>query len=416
MVGTLIYSRRDSLESHVDRKDVFPLVGTADVLQYRYVVLTLCTLAFTATMVARLVISPVIPDITTAFSVSKGAIGLALSGMWAAYALAQFPSGVLADRIGERRVILIAVGVTAITSLLLAIAPSYWVFAITVIALGGGAGLHYSVATTFLARHFKQVGRAIGIHVAGGPIGGLVAPVAAAAVAARYGWRTAMLLGAVVAIPVFALFWQQIDPTPPQRPDLQMRSRFEIEPLLELLGRRQIRYTTVMAVGGAFTWQATASFLPSFLIQYHDFTAARASVLFSVYFVVHGLTQPVLGSISDRFGRDIVTTFVFGSGIVGYGALVTGSGVVLLGAIPLVGLSMSWGAPLQSRFIDILSQEERAAGFGLVRTVYMILGAFGSVVVGVLSDIAGWKVAFGALVLLLVFEFLLALGLTLRGR
>ena len=30
---------------------------------YRYVVLTLCTLAFTATMVARLAISPVVPDV-----------------------------------------------------------------------------------------------------------------------------------------------------------------------------------------------------------------------------------------------------------------------------------------------------------------------------------------------------------------
>ncbi len=384
-------------------------------MQYRYVALALCTLAFTATMVARLVISPVVPQITTEFAVSRGAVGLALTGMWAAYALSQFPSGVLADRFGERYVILLAVGLTAVASLLLAAAPNYAVFAVTAVVLGGGAGLHYTVATSFLARHFDRVGRAIGIHVTGGPVAGLVAPVAAAAVGVRYGWRPALLLGAVVALPVFVLFWHRIEPTPPAQPETTMRSRFEIGPLRRLLDRPEIRYTTLMSIGGAFCWQATASFLPAFLIGYHGQSAATASLLFSAYFVVHGVSQPLLGTLSDRIGRDPVAVGAFGTGILGYGTLVVGTGVAVLAAIPLVGLGMSWGAPVQSRFMDILSSDERAAGFGLVRTVYMTLGALGSVVVGALSEVAGWSVAFGLLAAVLALETLLAAALTLRG-
>lgn len=384
-------------------------------VQYRYIALALCTLAFTATMVGRLVISPVVPDITVDLGVSKGAIGLALSGMWAAYALSQFPSGVLADRLGERRVILAAVGITAAASVLLAISPTYAVFALTAVVLGAGAGLHYSVATSFLARHFEQVGRAIGIHITGAPVAGLLAPVAAAAVGARYGWRMAMLLGAVVAVPAFVLFWVRIRETPPARPDLQMRSRFEVGPLRELLGRPEIRYTTMMAAGGAFCWQATASFLPAFLIEYHGYTTGTASLLFSAYFVIHGISQPVLGTLSDRFGRDAVAAVAFALGIVGYAVLVAANGRVVIAAIPLVGIAMSWGAPVQSRFIDLLSSAERAAGFGLVRTVYMLLGSLGSVVVGSLADIAGWAIAFGLLVGLLSVEFLLASNATLRS-
>lgn len=384
-------------------------------VQYRYVALTLCTLAFTATMVARLAISPLVPDITADFGVSKGAVGLALSGMWAAYALTQFPSGVLADRFGERSVILTAVGVTAAASLLLSLSPTFAIFALTVVVLGAGAGLHYSVATSFLARHFDQVGRAIGIHVSGGPLAGLATPVVAAAVGARYGWRTAMLLGATVAVPVFLLFWLRIHQTPPARPDLTMRSRFELEPLSELLARPEIRYTTLMAIGGAFCWQATASFLPAFLIEHHGRSVSMASVLFSMYFVVHGLTQPVLGALSDRMGRDGAAAIAFGTGVVGYGTLVAiPDGPAVFVAVPLVGVAMSWGAPVQSRFIDHLGESERAAGFGLVRTVYMLLGALGSVIVGGLADIAGWPVAFGLLVALLAAELLLVVGPHLR--
>jgi len=163
-----------------------------------------------------------------------------------------------------------------------------------------------------------------------------------------------------------------------------------------------------MAVGGAFCWQATASFLPAFLIEFRGFSAARASALFSAYFVVHGVTQPVLGGLSDRLGRDAAAAVAFGVGVVGYSALVVAPGAAVLAAVPLVGVAMSWGAPVQSRFIDHLSERERAAGFGLVRTVYMLLGATGSVVVGTLADVGGWPVAFGLLVGLLGVEFCLA--------
>jgi MFS family permease len=383
---------------------------------YRYVVLALCTLAFAATMVARLAISPVVPEVTATFSVSTGAVGLALSGMWAAYAVTQFPSGVLADRFGERQVILTAVGVTAAASVLLSLSPTFAVFALTVVGLGAGAGLHYSVATSFLARQFDDVGRAIGVHVAGGPLAGLVAPVAAAVVAARFGWRAAMLLGAAVAVPVFVLFWSRVRPTPAARPGAPMRSRFELGPLRELLARPEIRFTTAVAVGGAFCWQATASFLPAFLIGHHGYSAGAASALFSAYFVVHGATQPVLGGLSDRVGRDAAAALAFGIGIVGYGTLVAGSGLAVVAAIPLVGVSMSWGAPVQTRFIDHLSEQERAAGFGLVRTVYMVLGSLGSVVVGSLADVAGWGVAFGGLLAVVAVAFLLTATAALRGR
>ena len=195
-----------------------------------------------------------------------------------------------------------------------------------------------------------------------------------------------------------------------------MRSRFELGPLRELLSRPEMRFTTAVAVGGAFCWQATASFLPAFLIGHHGYSATAASALFSAYFVVHGATQPVLGGLSDRVGRDAAAALAFGTGIVGYGTLVAGAGLAVVAAVPLVGVSMSWGAPVQTRFIDHLSERERAAGFGLVRTVYMILGSLGSVVVGTLADLAGWGVAFGGLLAVVAVGFLLTVAAALRGR
>jgi MFS family permease len=366
--------------------------------RYRHTVLGLCTFAFASTMLARLVISPVVPDVTDGFGVSTGAVGLALSGMWAAYALTQFPSGILGDRFGERRVILAAVGITAVASLLLALSPTFAVFAVLTVALGAGAGLHYSVATTLLTKEFDDIGRAIGVHVAGGPLAGLIAPVVATAVATRYDWRAGIAVGAAVAVPVFVAFAWRIEPTPPERPDESMRDRMAIKPLLALLSRPPIAFTTLVAFLGAFCWQATASFLPTFLVAFRGLPETSAGLLFSAYFVVNGLSQPTIGWVSDRIGRDGAAAATMGLGVVGYAILVAGPRIALLPAVVCVGAAMTWGAPLQSRYFDTFEADERGAAFGLVRTAYMILGASGSVVVGVLSDLAGWAAAYGLLV------------------
>lgn len=349
-------------------------------------------------MVARLVISPVVPDITAQFGVSNGMIGLALSGMWVAYAFSQFPSGLFGDRFGERKVMLTAVGGTAVMSISLAVSPTFSVFFVSTVLLGTATGLHYTVGTTYLTRQFENIGRAIGVHVAGGPLAGLLAPVAAVAVASRFGWRAAIGLGALVAIPVFVAFWLSIRPTEPRRPDTAVRDRLEFETLAELLSRREVAYTVVLAMMGAFSWQATASFLPTFLETYHDLGSATAGVLFSAYFVTSGVAQPVLGGLSDRFTREPIILVTMVSGLVGYGTLVTTShlAAVVIGVI-FVGVAMSWGSSIQSRFMDNLSDRERGTGFGLIRTTYMTMGASGSVSIGAVSDVFGWDVAFGFL-------------------
>ena len=375
--------------------------------RYRHTVLACCTLAFAATMVARLAISPLVPDIASGLSISTGEIGLALTGMWAAYALMQFPSGVFGDRFGEHRVILAALFLTAVASVLLAFSTSFALFAFFTVLLGLAAGLHYTVATTFLTKRFDEIGRAIGVHVAGGPLAGLLAPVAAVAIGTRFGWRAGLLIGAGVGLPVFALFAWRVRETRPTYPERAMTERFELGPLAELLSRPRIVYTTGLAICGAFTWQATASFLPTFLIEYRGLSQAVSGLLFSTYFVVHGATQPLTGWLSDRFGRDAAASLTMGLGVLGYGTLIFGSGLFsAVLSVGVIGLAMSWGAPIQSRFMDVLGDAERGAGFGLVRTVYMLVGASGSGVVGLLAENAGWHVAFAFLSGLMGIGFL----------
>lgn len=370
----------------------------------RNTVLALCVLAFFSTMVARLVVSPVVPAIRTAFNVTDGSIGVALTGMWVAYALAHYPSGALSDRFGERQVVLGSVGLTAVGGVLLWIAPSFPVFALVTVLLGGAAGFYYPSGASLLSKRFTNVGQAMGFHIAGASLAGLVTPVAVSLIAARGGWRTAMLLAPAIAVPVWILFAWQVRP-PHEESDLENAYQTDsgrigaIRNIGAILTRPVIASTVLLAAIQTFVFSATLSFLPTFLQNYHGTTTVRASVLFSLFFVVLGVAQPSTGRLSDRIGRDTAAALAFAVAAVGYAILVVGESVAMLAiGVVFAGLGMSSVVPLESKFMDNISAEARGTDFGTVRMTYVLLGAVGSAVTGNVADAFGWVAAVGLFV------------------
>ena len=366
--------------------------------QYRHTVLALCMLAFFVTYFARLAISPVVPFVIGDFDVSNTAVGVALSGMWLAYGASQFPSGILADRYGERRVILVAIGGTSAMSVLLAFAPVFPGFVFAAVLLGLVAGLHYAVATTLLSRTFDDLGTAIGLHSVGGPLAGLIAPVGAAWVGVRYGWRPAVALAAVVGVPVFVPFAWRVRPTEPRRPGQPMRERLRAGPLAELLSRPAVLLPLFVATLGTYVAQGLMSFLPTFLVDFRGRSPAFAGAAFSAFFLVRAGAQVGIGRLSDRVGRDTAIGGAMLGGALGTAGFVVFPGLAGLAvAVVLTGIGSSFFSAIDPRFMDALSDAERGAGFGLIRTVYTVIGSAGSVGAGLAADLFGWGVSFGIL-------------------
>ncbi|QHS15813.1 MFS transporter [haloarchaeon 3A1-DGR] len=366
--------------------------------RYRHTVLGLCMVAFFVTYFARLAISPVVPLVVSEFAISNTAIGLALSGMWLAYGLSQFPSGILADRVGERRVILVAVGGTTALSVLLALAPAFPVFVLAAVLLGLFAGLHYAVATTLLSRTFEDVGTAVGIHSAAGPLAGLVAPVVAAWIGVRYGWRPAIAVAAAVGLPVLLAVYWRVRPTEPRRPDQRMRERLRLDPLAEILTRPGIVVPLLVAMAGTYVVLGLMSFLPTFLVEFRGYTTATAGAIFSAFFLMRASAQVAIGRLSDRVGRDAAIALAMGTGCLGTISFVAGPGTVgVAGGVLLAGFGSSFFSAVDSRFMDVLGDAERGAGFGLVRTAYTVVGSAGSVGVGLAADLFGWGVSLSIL-------------------
>jgi len=261
---------------------------------------------------------------------------------------------------------------------------------------GCGTGLYGSVASSLLTRLFDDTGQALGFHVTGGSLAGLAAPIAATYVAVRLGWRSAVGLDALLAFTAlgFVAWWYRS--TPPRSLEARIRERIAPSTVVDLLADRGILYSIMIASLGVFTWQSVTSFLPTFLIEYRGLSTQLAATAFGVVFLVSALGQPVMGRVSDSVGRDVVLAAC---------TSVTAVALVLFfgpsdsradgNRCTVARGGITWFAAIQARIMDRPGGEERGTGFGLVRTVYMLVGSSGSVVTGTLADVAGWETGFG---------------------
>jgi predicted MFS family arabinose efflux permease len=184
--------------------------------------------------------------------------------------------------------------------------------------------------------------------------------------------------------------------TPPADPGQSLADQLEIGRLVRLLGRPSILFTTGVAMIGFFTWQAFASFFPTFLVEHAGVSTARASLVFGVVFAITIGAAPALGWASDATGRDLAIAASMLSGAAGYALfLFVGGTAAVVAGTALVGLGLSWPGVVNSRFMDHLAADERGTGFGLVRTVVLLVSSLGSGVTGTLADHAGWLAAYG---------------------
>lgn len=349
----------------------------------------------------RLLLGALVPFILVEFQTSKSVIGLALTGMWAIYALFQFPSGILADRYGERRLLVVGLGGAVLGTLLVAIAPTPALFSLTVLVLGASTGLFFSPASTLTSRLFAEHGRAIAVITGTGAVAGVAYPALGGVIGEALSWRYALGLSVLVTGPVAAATFVVVPKLDPANPGRTLRAAFDFDRQREILTRPSVAYSVLLAMITAFFFQSTTSFLTTFLEEYRSIDPGTAGILFGVVLGLSSVAQPVAGWLSDVYSRDGAIATSISLAMLGLIILLAvPTQVGLAGGIVCLGLGISWPGAIQARLVDQFTERNRGYGFGLLRSVYMFLAASSSVIVGTLADVGDWPIAFGVVIAL----------------
>lgn len=334
----------------------------------------------------RFVVPALLPAITEDFPVSDTAAGVAITLLWVTYALMQFPAGAVADRSGERRLLVASVLVSAVALVGYVVSPTFGVFLAATALFGLGSGLYGPPRGTVLSRTFpERDGLAFGAVLAAGSIGAAVLPVVATGLATLADWRVAI----AVTVPGFLVFaavlWRSV-PERDIRPD-GGRLRGTASALGRAVLTRQIALAIVGITLMLFVFQGLTAFFTTYLVEAKGLGEGTAGALFGLLFVAAAVSQSVAGSLADRYGHGRVMAAVALVGTPPLLALPYISGVPMLAlASLLIGARLGVGPVSNAYIVALLPSEVRGTAWGLIRTAFFTVGAFGSTLVGSMAD------------------------------
>ncbi len=320
----------------------------------------LATLANALGYMDRVCMSIVSPALRAEFGFSAGEIGMIFGAFSLSYALFQSPWGFIADRRPVRNLMAVIIILWSFSTGLTALLRSLAAFLVVRFLFGiSEAALPPMVASLFRRSiSFERRPAAFGIFLAGGRIGGVLAPSIAAFFVIRHGWRSVFvffgILGFVVVVVWLTAF--------PRRKDVAAPSP------VERAGGAPISRSLVILilVASLYTmmWQFFATWFPTYLIDSRHFSLQKAGVFagfpfaFGILSTLAGgpLSTWVVRYLGPRTGRIVVVSGgLAGSAAFLYGGLIATSsvaGAVLIslaaGAGDLI-LSTLWAAAVDLR-------------------------------------------------------------------
>jgi len=365
-------------------------------------VLALTALLWFLAKFLRYAFPPLFGTLRSVYGVSNTELGALFSALMAGYAVMQFPSGALADRVGTVRVIVGGALVASAASLALFVSTTYALLVVAVVGIGVGTGAHKTVAITLLTTVYPdRSGRALGLMDFVGELGGVLAPVVVVAlVAAALPWQSLFLAAAVGGLLLAGAFAVRV---PVRLPDGDADAGFGadagVRSYLAAFAAPRFSAFALVAVLVSLTVSGVTAFLPLFLESRPGVDTRLAGLLYSGFFLVAAV-QPVTGDLSDRLGPLRVIAVLLAFAITALVVLVVaGVGPLTVGVATLaLGVGLHGVRPGRDAHLMNLIPDDVAGGtLGVVRTSMLAMSAVSPAVVGYLSDVASFSVAFGAL-------------------
>ncbi len=366
----------------------------------------------------RYVFPPLFGTFQSVYGVSNTQTGILFTLLMLAYAVVQFPSGVLGDRVGLPTVIFAGAIVFTGAALLAATSPSFLVLVLAAVLIGLGTGPHKTVAIPLLARRYADhPGRVLGVMDTVGQFGGMVAPLVVVALAGVFIWQSVFLLGAAVSgVLALSFYWVVRSDSTVGAIDLSVERTTETEgdgrSYRSVFSERPFLVFVAVTICFTFSWNGVASFLPLYLTAEKGVSTGVSGVLYSLLFAMT-VSQTITGEIGDRAGKLTVAAALFGTMAVGLVLLLFGGSIatLVIGTV-VVGIGFHGFRPVRDAYLmDIIPDGVGGGTLGGVRTLMTGVGALSPAMVGVLSDTTGFVPAFGVIGAVVVLGGLLTLSL-----
>ena len=375
--------------------------------RYRWVVIGLLFVITTINYMDRNLLGVLKPTIQGNLHFSETDYGNIVFAFSLAYAAGYASMGAFTDKVGVRIGLAVAAMIWCAASAAHGLVTSVAGFTLARIALGLGEGGNFPSCIKSVATWFPVRDRALatGVFNSGSNVGGLLAPLIAAFVTARWGWQTAFYVTGLIGF-LWVAFWLAMYRPPEAHPKVSpeelayIRSDGEV-PVQPVPWRSLLGYagTWTYLIGAILTnpvWWFYNNWVPSFLFaRYHVNLMALGLPLVVIYLMTD------LGSIGGGWLSGWMIRLGFGVFNARKLALLTCAACTLPVflapmvqtmwlSVLLIGLAMAahqgFSANLFTLVSDTMPRGAVAGAVGLGGCISSIVGGFSAAVVGRVLD------------------------------
>jgi MFS family permease len=342
-------------------------------------------------------------------------VGFIRTAYTGSMALLQLPAGFLAERWGERRLLVAGTALTAAGFVALGWwAAGFLSILVFLVVAGAGSGFQHPLASSIVSRAYESGGRraALGTYNFSGDLGKVAAAAGFALLVTAIGWRAASALsGAMGLVAAFAILTalaalgQGAATSAPAAITVAASRGW---------GIRDARgFQALSAVGmiDNATRTALLTFLPFVLIAKGVNVAGIGGAL-ALVFAGGAVGKFVCGFVAERLG--VIRTVVLTESATSVGILtvVAAPQPVALAVLFPLGIALNGtSSVLYATVADLVDPDRRSRAYGLYYTLSIGSSAAAPTICGMVSDGVGvpWTLALVALVVLTTIPLCLLL-------
>ena len=365
--------------------------------RFRWVILGVCLLGFMQVHIHRVGFAPLIPTFMRDLGITYTAAATIMTAYFWTYTAAQVPVGVLADRLGPRRMMLTFLSLLVAGVIAFPLSRGYTQSLVTRGLIGLGAAGIWLPGLRIIHEWFppQERGRATGLFSAGGGIGGTTALVLVPALAEHLGWRWGYAMTLLPLLTTLALIYLFVRPGPlAERRSPAAASRGTAAVLKDVLGAAALWPINVAVLFSYGAFISLVTFLPAFLMRQEGLTPGRAGLVTGLITAGTVVSWPLAGFISDWIGRRKVI-YLFSQGMcvlscLAFALLVPGTGWAGTALVALfTGLMLGGLVTPFVMVVELFPSDLIGTASGVVNTFCFAGSLLIPVLVGKILDISG---------------------------
>jgi FSR family fosmidomycin resistance protein-like MFS transporter len=352
--------------------------------------------------------------IKTDLDLSNVQVGSLAAAKELGFGTLMLPSGFVADLFVRRRPLILAFALACfgLAYFLVGLAPGYiWVLLALLLVGLASAAWHPASVSSLSSRFSERRGTALAIHGVGASVGDTISPLCVGALLLLVSWRHLLEFHLLPALVLALLLWRSLGSFYAEEgPGPSLRSY--LGGIIDLV--RQPSVVAIMLAGSLMSMGrlSVLTFLPIYLTEDLGYSSFALGFYVMLLYLMGMVSQPVMGVISDRFGRMSVLLPSFTAlGLLYFVLPTAGAGVQLALVVAAIGLFFySTSNIILAAVMDVSVAQVHGSAMSVMSVVRQVFVLPSPIIAGFIVTEYGTEASFYYSSALLLMAVLVLLG------